>query len=164
MQEGLLESSPSCVFAKSARLLDPYAHTGHCAVRTVKRSRNHGVDFFALLDHHNLQVYKPTGARIDMRCSGAIAVDVVGATAGVHSIAGGKPLATMWSTWVGLAAPRREGRKRRWSYRWFESPGADECWQGRGRIRRRNFCSESLGKRIEVAQRLESKIELPHLW
>jgi len=82
MQEGLLESSPSCVFAKSARLLDPYAHAGHCAVRTVKRSRNHGVDFFALLDHHNLQVYKPTGARIDMRCSGAIAVDVVGATAG----------------------------------------------------------------------------------
>jgi len=38
------------------------------------------VDFLALSDHHDAQVYKPPGARKKKNCSGAIGINVIGAS------------------------------------------------------------------------------------
>ena len=38
------------------------------------------MDFLALSDHHDAQVYKPTGARKEKNCSGAIGINVIGAS------------------------------------------------------------------------------------
>ncbi|PYT24459.1 MAG: hypothetical protein DMG57_28500 [Acidobacteria bacterium] len=50
------------------------------------------MDFLAFSDHHDGQVYKPTGARNDVGCSGAIGIDVISASAGRPLMGGGKPL------------------------------------------------------------------------
>jgi len=58
------------------RLVHSDADASDSASRAIKRSRNNGVDFLALSDHHDFQVYKPTGAYIDVSCSGAVGIDV----------------------------------------------------------------------------------------
>jgi hypothetical protein len=48
------------------RLLDFYTNAGHITIRTIERSRNHGVDLLSLTDHHEDQVNKSTSASSDM--------------------------------------------------------------------------------------------------
>jgi hypothetical protein len=64
------------------QLLDSYADAGDSAVRAIKRRPNYGVDFLALSDRHDAQVYKPTGTRMEKNCSGAIGIKVIGASDG----------------------------------------------------------------------------------
>src|SRR6266446_7040885 len=68
--------------ASSHGSIDSYADAGDSARRAIKRSRNHGVDFLAPSDHHDAQVYKTTGAYNKRNSSGAIGIDVIGASDG----------------------------------------------------------------------------------